>query len=215
VEERSVKPIKTKIHQGHDPFLDYTPMAEDMQGWGSTDEAFAEVIGQIRPTTIIEVGTWKGCSAIHMAKTALEKGIPRDQLEIVCVDTWLGSVEHYEFGNLNEQCRKHGRPNFYDQFLSNVIHAGLSDVITPFPMDSINANECFQRWGFKADLIYIDAAHDYNSVKLDAFMWSEILRDGGYMLFDDWHFEPIRRAVHDTFTEEKVFMTGGKATWVR
>jgi hypothetical protein len=49
MEERSVKPIKTKIHQGHDPFLDYTPMAEDMQGWGSTDEAFAEVIGQIRP----------------------------------------------------------------------------------------------------------------------------------------------------------------------
>ena len=39
--EEIVKPIKTKIHQGHDPFLDFEPMAEDMQGWGSTDEAFA------------------------------------------------------------------------------------------------------------------------------------------------------------------------------
>jgi hypothetical protein len=46
-------------------------------------------------------------------------------------------------------------------------------------------------------------------------LWSQVLRDGGYMLFDDWHYEPIRNAVHDTFTEEKVFMMGGKAAWVK
>lgn len=210
-----MKPIKEKIHQGHDPFFGFEPMPEDMQGWGSEDEAFAEVIDLIKPTTIIEVGSWKGCSAIHMAKTALDKGVPRDKLEIVCVDTWLGSAEHYHFGYLGGECRKHGRPNFYDQFLSNIVHAGLTDVITPFPMDSINANECFQRWDFKADLIYIDAAHDYNSVKMDAYIWSHILRNGGYMLFDDWHFEPIRSAVYDTFTYDKIFMTGEKATWVK
>lgn len=210
-----MKPIRTKIHQGHDPFLGFTPMKKDMQGWGSTDEGFSTVIDNIKPTTIVEVGSWKGCSAIHMAKTALERGVPRDQLEVICVDTWLGSVEHYGFGNLTAEGRINGRPNFYEQFLSNVMLENLADVITPFPMDSINANACFETWGIKADLIYIDAAHDYNSVKLDAFLWSQVLRDGGYMLFDDWHYEPIRNAVHDTFTEEKVFMMGGKAAWVK
>ena len=85
-----MKPIKTKIHQGHDPFLDYKPMAEDMQGWGSTDEAFAEVIGQIRPTTIIEVGTWMGGSTRYLAEILPEDGI------IYGVDTFAGSKDEKE-----------------------------------------------------------------------------------------------------------------------
>lgn len=211
----NVKTVRGKIHGDHNPYEGLDLLPKDLQGWGGTDSSFETIISQLRPNLIVEVGSWKGQSATHMANTALKLGLDREQLEIVCVDTWLGSVEHYgeTFGGLYQ--RKLGRPNLYEQFLSNVIHEDVSDIITPFPIDSINASECFSVWGIKPDLIYIDAAHDYNSVKLDAYHWSQLVRAGGYVLFDDWHHEPIRQAAYDVFGEDKVFEIGGKAAWIK
>lgn len=46
---------------------------------------FRYVISQLKPKLIIEVGTWKGASAVHMAELCKEYEI--DGAEIVCVDT--------------------------------------------------------------------------------------------------------------------------------
>ena len=208
--------LRDRIHNGQNPYAGLDPILPyDLQGWGSNDPSFADIISKIRPNLIVEVGTWKGASAVNMAKVALSFNIPSWDIEIVCVDTWLGSVEHYEFGSLNANIRKNGRPNFYEQFLSNVIHEKMTDIITPFPMDSINANQCMQAWDVHPDMIYIDAAHDYQSVKLDIYLWSIVLRSGGYMLFDDWHHEPIRRAAYEVFGADKIFEVGGKAAWIK
>lgn len=209
------KMIRDKIHPGHDPYKDLQLLPKDTQGWGSTDPSFEEIIDIVRPKTIVEVGTWKGASAINMANLCREKGAEFGEFEIVCVDTWLGSVEHYEFGYFDPIPRNNGRINLYEQFLSNVVHEGLTEAITPFPMDSINASECFNFWKIQADFIYIDAAHDYKSVKTDVYSWGHLLRPGGYMLFDDWHHEPIRRAVYEVFGEDKIFQIGSKAAWIR
>lgn len=207
--------VRNKIHGNHNPYEGLEILPKDLQGWGGTDTSFETIIGELKPNLIVEVGSWKGLSATHMANTALKLGIDRENLEIVCVDTWLSSVEHYsqQFSGLYE--RKLGRPDLYEQFLSNVVHEGFSDIITPFPIDSINGSECFSMWGVRPDLIYIDAAHDYQSVKLDVYLWGLLVRDGGYLLFDDWHHEPIRRAVHEVFGYEKVFTIGGKAAWIK
>ena len=39
----------------------------DLQGWGSTHPVFEHVVSEYRPTSIVEVGSWKGASASHMA----------------------------------------------------------------------------------------------------------------------------------------------------
>jgi hypothetical protein len=46
--------------------FDYTAYPEDVQGWGSTHPIFHILIDAIRPATIVELGSWKGASAIHM-----------------------------------------------------------------------------------------------------------------------------------------------------
>ena len=209
------KNISNHIHTA-DPYegLDVLPL--DAQGWNSDGESFSNAIEATNAKTIIEVGTWKGGSAFTMTEAALSLGISRDELEIVCVDTFLGSYEHYcTMGTFDLlETRKNGRPKIYDQFLSNIVHEKLQDVITPFPVDSGNGALALKHWGVQADLIYIDAAHDYEYVKIDLFRYSEVLREGGYMIIDDWHHNPIKVAAKEVFGD-KVVNFHGKAAWIK
>lgn len=210
------KHISNKIHgEGVDIFAGLQLAQENLQGWASTDGSFKELIEKIKPKTIIEVGTWFGASAVNMAKLALEQGISKQELEIVCVDTFLGSVEHYTMlSTFNANNKQHGRPLIYDQFLSNIIHQNLTEVITPFPIDSGNGALALNDWKVQADLVYIDAAHDFEYVQVDFIRYANILRPGGYILIDDWHHQPIKEAAKNIFGD-KVFEIHGKAAWIK
>ena len=116
-----MREFRSRIFGEHDPYKDLNPMPADFQGWASDRPVFREVLTELKPKFIVEVGTWKGSSAFHMADILLEIG-HRD-FEIVCVDTWLGSVEHWTqlYGPIHP-ILKNGRPQLYEQFLSNVMH---------------------------------------------------------------------------------------------
>jgi predicted O-methyltransferase YrrM len=205
--------IKKKIYKEYDPYLGLKILPEDKQGWASDSAVFEEIITELQPKVIVEVGTWKGASAIHMAKTCLKY---YDDFEIVCIDTFLGSVEHWTaYQDLLIKDAVNGRPGIYHQFLSNVVHSGMMKYITPFPIDSINGAEILKALDVVADLVYIDAGHDYNSVRVDLFMYSQILREGGYMLGDDWFHEPIKKAAYDALGEDKVIDKGDKFLWIK
>ena len=105
----------------------------DLQGWGSDDSVFREVIASTRPRLIVEVGTWKGASALHMARVTHELGL---DTRIICVDTWLGSPEHFlaQQPEWRESLQmKFGFPKLYFTFLSNVVRSGYADRIIPLP----------------------------------------------------------------------------------
>ena len=207
--------IRNKIHGTNDPYANLDLLPEDLQGWASEAPVFLEVIEKLKPKTIIEVGSWKGRSAIHMTQLALLHCDARE-LEVVCVDTWLGSVEHWVDNIDFKNFMRNGRSRLYEQFLSNVIHKGLQNNITPFPIDSIIAYEVCAKLGIVADLIYIDAGHDYTSVCNDLFNWSSILREGGYLIGDDWFHQPIKKAAYETFGEDKVIPYGeDKFVWIK
>ncbi len=173
-----------------DPYRDFNhqPFALDLQGWGADHPIFAQVIGKLRPTVVIEVGSWKGASAIHMAEAAKAAGL--SEFEIVCVDTWLGSPEHWllrERPNLFAELKlEHGHPTLFPQFLANVIKSGHADVITPLPLASRAACEVLRAFDVKADLIYIDAGHEYAEVRNDITGYWRLLRQGGIMIGDDY-----------------------------
>lgn len=153
-----------------------------------THEIFAHIIEQARPRLIIEVGTWKGGSALHMARICKEKGL---KTEIVCIDTWLGSYEHWmlkdpRWGKQNLGL-VNGYPTIYRQFLANVILSGHTDTITPLPLSSVNGAILLKKLGVKADIAYIDAAHDFRSVITDFAEFWDLVRPGGALIGDDYH----------------------------
>lgn len=150
-------------------------LPHDLQGWNSTHEVFRQLIEEIRPETIIEVGTWKGASAIHMAKICKELGL---NTKIYCVDTWLGAEEFWTNPTKERDLLpKNGYPQIYYQFLSNVVHEGVQDMIIPIPTTSLIGAKITPN----ADLIYIDASHSFRDVVLDI----EAYKDKAPVIFGD------------------------------
>ncbi|MBD6617602.1 glycosyltransferase [Komarekiella sp. 'clone 1'] len=196
--------------------FNYQDYPLDLQGWGSNHPSFSQLIDQIKPKIIIEVGTWKGASAVHMAKLLQEKHIDGT---IVCVDTWLGAIEHLSGEYSISLSRKHGWPTMYYQFLANVMYNNLHDSIVPLPLPSNIAGRWIQQKDLKADLIYIDASHEADDVYADITLYWELLKPNGVMLGDDYvvlkHIG-VTSAVHK-FTKERnlTLKTAGNKWWLQ
>lgn len=207
------------------PYADF-PLGqwpENVTGWNSDDKLFESLILELRPQIIVEVGTWRGQSALHMADIVNRNSI---DCSIVCVDTFLGSIEFWtrrddpeRFGSLD---LKNGYPQVYYQFMANVLHRGFSNTIIPFPVPSslaarwfVLANEATP--GFTADLIYIDASHEYEDVLDDLHNWWKVLRNGGVIFGDDYEtFEGVRGAVEMFGHDVKIVpQTSGNKWWIR
>ena len=159
----------------------------DPQGWNSERPFFHEIIDSVRPRLVIEVGAWKGASAIFMGRY-LQKKYPG--AKILAVDTWLGSLEFWEReknpGLYKALRHGHGFPKIYEQFLYNVRHAGLQDIIIPFPQTSLTASRWLYRRGVLAELIYIDGSHHAEDVELDLKNYFPLLAEGGRIFGDDY-----------------------------
>lgn len=160
----------------------------DLQGWHSTDPFFAKIIEQVDPEVIVEVGTWKGASAIHMARLTETVGT-----KIYCCDTWLGGIDHllHEDTPPNGLSRKHGYPQIYYTFLKNVTDSGYSNRIFPVVQTSVNAARVLSRQGVIADLVYVDGSHEINDVYADLCAYWPLVRSGGVMFGDDLGFPGV------------------------
>lgn len=210
--EQRVRPLLHRV----DPYQGFDPSAwpEDTSGWGSDSPAFGELVEAVRPRRIIEVGTWKGGSALTLAGHLERLGL---EAEILCVDTWLGALEMWNdlddpsrHGSLN---LKHGYPTLYYTFLANVVRAGHSGRITPFPVPSVTAAQWCAVHGVKADLIYIDGSHEEDDVYQDLVAWWDLLRDGGVLFGDDWEWDGVRLAVERFAEEHRIPIGHRHDTW--
>lgn len=158
-------------------------------GWNSYAPIFAELIASVQPHVIIEVGSWMGASACHMASLA-------PTALIYCVDTFEGSAEHQGPSLPRDS---NGRITLLDTFNNNVRDRGHQDHIVTVVSRSVAAAENeFKSWGFLADLIYIDGSHAYEDVKADLAAYWPLLRSGGVMFGDDYiEWPTVRRAVDE------------------
>lgn len=191
--------IMKKIY-GYDIYTDFDASTYelDLQGWGSTDPVFKQVIEHVAPKLIVEVGTWKGASAIHMAELAPDA-------TILCIDTWLGSVEHYGGEGFDNILRRvNGFPHLYYQFLSNVMKTKKNGQIIPLPNTSQNAAQILRNFSLRPDLVYIDGSHEYIDVYLDLCAYHPLLKSDGVLIGDDLFKEGVKRALGQFIQEKNV-----------
>lgn len=193
------------IHRLHgtDVYAGFVPtFGEDLQGWNSQAAIFPEFVDREHPRTVVDVGVWKGGSTVFLAELLRTSGIDG---AVIAVDTFLGSNEHWIVGSgaFDLIPRRHGLPLLYEQFLCNVVRRGLQEYVVPLPLTSDAAAVVLRRAGIVADLIHIDAAHDYASVLRDARAYWQILSPNGLLVGDDYHHtwpEVVRAA--DDFASE-------------
>ncbi|KAI4328964.1 hypothetical protein L6164_021274 [Bauhinia variegata] len=85
-----------RLFNGSSPFQDFPPehaakllRPTRVQGWGSYRAVFEKLIRRVNPSTIVEVGTFLGPSALHMAELTLKMGL---QTQIICIDDFRAST---------------------------------------------------------------------------------------------------------------------------
>lgn len=182
--------------------LDTSDHTVDLQGWidqKSFESVFIHSLpdDKNRELVIVEVGTWKGLSAIFMAEILKNKGY--SNFKIVCIDTWLGAQEFWTDGKGVERDLKfiNGYPSIFYTFTKNVKKIGHDDVICPFPLSSCEASFVLKYYGISADIIYIDAAHEYEAVKNDISLYKPLVKNGGVLMGDDYNWPGVARAVNE------------------
>ena len=189
--------IRRRLYK-EDPYAGFDPagLLLDLSGWGSTEPNFHALIDEVSPRLIIEVGTWKGASAIFMGSRLKAS---RLDCSILCVDTWLGALEFWtdqadetRYGALR---LRNGYPSVYRQFLANVVRSGLQDLIIPFPQTSAIAARWLRLNGVRAELIYVDGSHDQEDVASDLRGYWGLLEERGILFGDDYDWPGVKAAV--------------------
>lgn len=191
---------------GNNVYENFYPRALELYGWNSNLPFLSEVIRDNKPLTVIEVGTWKGYSAITMANEMKKNNIAG---KIYCVDTWLGSVDFWYDSNKEFDLKLiNGYPSVYYNFLSNVVHYQLTDIIVPVPMCSNQAYKVFRnKLKKKADVIYVDGSHEKEDVYNDLKNYSTILENNGVIFGDDVNYPQVKEAVNEYCLENKITYT--------
>lgn len=136
-----------------------------------------------QPGRALEIGCYEGASTCYMIRTFARN----HPLELHCVDTWAGGVEHQPGGpfevdmrlvedrfdrNTRISCETASHP------VERVKHKGASDE----GLARLRVDKCQGYF----DFVYIDGSHQAADVLCDAVLGFRLLRVGGIIAFDDF-----------------------------
>jgi hypothetical protein len=148
----------------------------EMEGWFDFRDVY-DYVAKLLPHggDFIEVGSWKGKSIAYLA----------DRLEDI--DKWicLRAVDTFK-GDGDT-----GRQDVFHEFKTNRGKRNFTACIN----DSIKESK--HHADASIDGIFIDAAHDYESVKADIEAWQHKVKPGGFFGGHDVDAEGVQRALAD------------------
>ena len=186
------------LHLGVDPYDQFDGLAmgegieQDLKYRHTRlDRVFFEeqILDRLKcPKLIVEIGSFKGGSAIRMADSLTSRGL---DCCILCIDTFLGDANMW----LQHQSQPHfgmrfrgGRPLIYESFMVNVLRSGHQDRIVPLPVSSLVGIEILSRLTLKADAIFLDSAHQPGETYLEiTHAADKILSENGILFGDDFN----------------------------
>ena len=181
--------------QGGRSNYDFTGIAqwEQIQGWFHLHKAVAiqSAVKQLPPgSKLVELGSFQGRSSVAIASVMPPNSI------LYCVDHFQG-MEDYKQWNFDLS-------NLWQAFSNNIERFGVKDKIRALSMTTSEAADKFEPEYF--DLVLVDAAHDYDSVKTDLLNWYPKLKPGGYLFCDDYQPEwpGVMRAIKTVGLEGQV-----------
>lgn len=148
-------------------------------GWFPSENAEMLAAHFAAATVLVECGSYLGLSTRFL--------LEQSAADVIAIDTWLGSVEHYDMA----ECREH-RPRLYEQFIANCWPH--RERLTMLRNTTANALRLLHRRGVKPHLIYLDASHETEDVALDLQLIRKFF-PAAIIVGDDWSWEAVRAGV--------------------
>lgn len=174
-----------KYHKPEFEFSKDTPSS----WWGHVFFAY-DLVANIKPKRIVELGTHYGVSFFSMCQAAKDLSL---NIKLHAVDTWLGDAHAkagYEEKDLVYNEFKKSL-NFYCGNLEINLHRKLFDeALKDFSENSI-------------DLLHIDGYHTYDAVKHDFESWLPKMKKAGIILLHDIHERKENFGVYKLWEEIK------------
>jgi len=154
------------------------------QGWFHHAEKMLDLVEGLRPSVLVELGTWRGASAIAFARTLTPwNGI------VYGVDTFTGGVN----GG-----RTPSPPKMLTETAGNLIKARVSSRVRLIVSPTRDAGLAWS--GPPIDALYVDADHTREGVRSDLETWWPHLREGGLIAGDDYE-TPMYPGVREAWDE--------------
>jgi hypothetical protein len=174
------------------------------QDWFSYPELYKGMVNRFGDGShFVEVGSWKGRSAAFLAVEIHNSG---KRIRLDCVDTWEGSEEHRVEGSDSYEPLLKIKDGLYNAFIRNI--KPVKKIINPIRMTSVEASGIYDDESL--DFVFIDAAHDYTSVKTDIRHWLPKVRKGGVLSGHDYSWGPeVKQAVDEFFSNEELIESEG------
>jgi cephalosporin hydroxylase len=167
---------------------------QDIDGWFDFENLYREAVRRMPIATrdlshdelqdlgahskMVEVGVYKGRSCFFLAVEAFNSG---KTIHVVAVDNFtMAGTSPAEFSRLR---REHG----------------LTEMISIIEATSVQASRQFD--DETLDFVFIDADHEYESVKADIAAWWPKVKPGGILAGHDFapEFPGVKQAVIERF----------------
>jgi predicted O-methyltransferase YrrM len=148
-----------------------------VQGWMSEDDLRWLALEATTHCRIAEIGCWRGRSTTCLADNT--PGV------VYAIDHWQGSEEHQPVD----------ADKLYEMFMDTMGPYIQSGKVIPIHRDSLDAAATLAGLGITFDMIFVDASHDYNSIRADILAWRPLLAPGGLFCGHDAGHPPIMRAL--------------------
>jgi hypothetical protein len=142
----------------------------DIDGW-LTNEGGDLLKECARARRILELGSWRGRSAVCMAETAMQ---------VTTVDWGVGDIST-------------GEGETFDALEANIQACGVASKVEP--IRGKIADLAQELRGRRWDMVYIDASHDAESVKHDTELAADVVTPGGLIVWHDFEYPSVKAGI--------------------
>jgi len=153
------------------------------------------LIPRFFPKKFLEIGSYEGRSTCYL----IEKFGSQTPIEIHCIDSWQGGIEHERLAMSAVEIRFDKNVALAKQKATNPVDIKKHKKFSNIALAELIAAGKVEHF----DLVYVDGSHQAADVLTDAVMSFQLLRPGGLMIFDDyiWSMDPMGQ--QDAFTMPK------------
>lgn len=208
--ERISAAARSALHEGQktwstqflaardDRFAEVWKVASLIPGWFAEDNAVAQflVLAELRPKTIVEIGSYLGRSTVFYAKSQEVLGIDGT---VTAIDPHTGDRQHLEKLGVSKLAS-------YDMFQSHLDAASMTDRVRPIVASS---HDAATQWSGPIDFLFIDGWHSYDAVIEDGHDWVPHVTEKAVAIFDDaTRYPDVRRAIDDLVADGTIHLYG-------
>lgn len=152
------------------PYFEYRDSFKDNSTPWAGHKCFGyNLVSNLEPGIVVELGTWKGTSFYSFCQAAKDKKL---STKLVAIDTWQGDIHAGRYGDEVFEQFKQILARYYPDVQASSIRQTFNDAVKQFDDQSI-------------DILHIDGFHTYEAVSNDFNTWKNKMKENGIILFHD------------------------------